>query len=53
MATSVSKISTTVRTTLHLTTMRAAFQVFGLLNPRTTLRAASSRAKKQKPVGIH
>ena len=40
MASSVSTISTTVRTNLHLATMRAAFQVGGVLNPRTTLRAA-------------
>ena len=61
MATSVSRISTTVRTSLKLLSTRAAFRFFGVLKPRATLRAAgklfstpfpSSRARAQAaPVG--
>ena len=61
MATSVSRISTTVRTSLKLLSTRAAFRFFGVLKPRATLRAAgklfstpfpSSRARAQAaPIG--
>ena len=40
MASTATIISTTVRSSLQLTTMRLAFRVFGALNPGTTLRAA-------------
>ena len=61
MASPVSRISTTVRSSLQLAAVRLRFQVLGALNPRTTLRAAgklfstpfrSSRARAlAAPVG--
>lgn len=61
MATPASRISTTVRSSLHLATVRLGFRVFGMLKPATTLRAAgklfstpfgSSRARAlAAPVG--
>ena len=40
MSTRTSTISTTVRSSLHLLTVRLAFRAGGVFNPRTTLRAA-------------
>ena len=40
MATTTSRISTTVRTSLRLASVRLGFRVFGMLNPTPTLRAA-------------
>ena len=40
MSARTSRISTTVRSSLHLLTVRLAFRAGGVFNPRTTLRAA-------------
>ena len=42
MASPVSRISTTVRSSLQLATVRLRFQILGALNPRNTLRAAGN-----------